>query len=103
METVGRKLVRRNILPDIAGRRALDQQGSDEVAELPMRAGDVLTAMQECRELGAVVLVGHQRIGLEHSLEPLVSAAGLVADFGEMFEVGGDLTFVPCDQNSLDV
>jgi len=38
--------------------------------------------MQESHELGAVALVGDQRVGLEHSFETLAGVAGLVADLG---------------------
>ena len=47
--------------------------------------------------------MGDERVGLEHSFEPLASVARLVPDFGEMFEVAGDLTFVPGDQDRFDV
>jgi len=53
--------------------------------------------MRECREFGAVVIaaVGDERVGLEHSFEPLASVASLVPDFGEMFEVAGDVAGLP--------
>ena len=57
-----------------------------------MRSGDVLTSMQERRELGAVMLVGNERVG----------TARLGPDFGEMLEVAGDLTFVPGHQDRFD-
>ena len=63
----------------------------------------MLTSMQECREFGAMVLVGNERVGLKHSFEPLASAASLVPDLGEMFEVAGDLMFVPSDQDRFDI
>jgi hypothetical protein len=100
---VARKLVRRDIIPDVVGLCGLGQQVSDEVAELLLRSGDVLTSMQECREFGAVVLVGNERVGLEHRFEPLASVAILVPDFVERFEVAGDLTFVAGDQDRFDV
>ena len=50
-----------------------------------------------------VVLVGDERVGLEHSFESSASIAGLVADFGELFEVAGDLTFVPGGQDRFDI
>ena len=58
--------------------------------------------MQECREFGVVALVGNERERLKHSFEPLTSVASVVPDFGEMFEVTGDLTFVPGDQDRFD-
>jgi hypothetical protein len=100
VEAVARKLLRRDIVPDVAGLCALGQQVSDHVAELLLRPGDVLTSRQECREFGVVVPVGLVRdegVGVQHSFEPLASAANLVSDFGEMFEVVSDLTFVPGD------
>lgn len=103
LKAIARELVRRNIVADRAGLRGLGQKVSDQVAELLLGSGDVLTPMQECRELGAVALVGNERIGLQHSFEPLPNVASLVPDFGEMFEVACDLTFVPCDQDRFDV
>ncbi len=102
VEAVARELVRCDIVPEVAGLCGVGQQVSDEVAELLLRSGDVLTSMQECREFGAVVLVGNERVGLEYSFEPLASVASLVPDFGKMFEVVGDLTFVPGDQDGFD-
>ena len=55
------------------------------------------------RLFGAVMLVGNVRISLEHGLEPLAGAASSIPDFGELFEVAGDLTFMPRDQDRLDV
>ena len=105
VETVARELVRRHIVPEVAGLCGLDQQVSDHVAELLLRPGDVLTSMQECRELGAVVpaVVGDERIGLEHCFEPLAGVAGLVPELAEMFEVAGDATLVPGEQDRFDV
>jgi hypothetical protein len=39
----------------VSGLCALGRQVSDEVAELLLRSGDVLTSMQACREFGAAV------------------------------------------------
>ena len=106
VEAVARKLLRRNIIPDLTGLRGLDQQVSNQVAELLLRPGDVLTSMQERCEFGVVVPVGLAReegVGFQHSFEPLASAASLVLDFGEMFEVASDLTFVPGEQDRFDI
>jgi hypothetical protein len=61
--------------------------------------------MQERREFSAVVLavVGDERVGLQHRFESLASFASLLPECGEMFEVAGDVTFVPGDQDRLDV
>jgi hypothetical protein len=105
VEAVARELVRRDIVPDVAGLCGLAQQVSDHVAELLLRPGDVLVSMQERRECGAVVLavMGDEGIGLQYSFEPLTSAASPVPDFGEMFEVAGDMAFVPGEQDRFDV
>src|SRR5215218_8170566 len=58
VEAVARKLLRRHIVPDVAGLCASGQQVSDEVAELLLRSGDLLVSMQERREFGVVVPVG---------------------------------------------
>jgi hypothetical protein len=106
VEAVARKLLGRHIIPEVAGLCALGQQISDHVLELLLRSGDLLVSMQECGEFGVVVpvgLVGNEGVGLEHSFESLASVASLVSDFGEIFEVAGDLTFVPGAQDRFDV
>ncbi len=103
VEAVARKLVSRDIIPDVPGLDALGQQVSDQFAELLLRPGDVLLSMQECRQFGGVALVLNERVSLEHSFEPLGSVASLVSEFSEMFEVAGDVTFVPGDQDRFDV
>jgi hypothetical protein len=64
--------------------------------------------MQESGDLRAGVLVGEavvgdECVGLQHGLQPLVCVTTLVAEVGELGEVGGDLAFVPGDQDRLDV
>ena len=53
VETVARKLVRGDVVSQVTAGSALDQQVSDEVAQMILCPGDVLTAMQEHRELGS--------------------------------------------------
>jgi hypothetical protein len=103
VEAVARELLRRDIIPDVAGLRALGQQVSDDVSEVLLRLGDALTSMQERREFGGVVpaVVGDEGVGFQHGFEPLTSVADLVPQFGEVFEVAGDLTFVPGEQDLL--
>jgi hypothetical protein len=103
METVSRKLVGRDVIPDVPGLCALRQQVSDEAVEVPLRSGDVLTAMQEGHEFGAVVLVRNECKGFEYRFEPFKGFAGSIADLGEMLDVAGDLSFMPCDHDRLDV
>ncbi|WP_287322767.1 hypothetical protein [Mesorhizobium sp.] len=50
------------------------------MAEPLLRPGDVLASMQARREFDAVVLVGNERVGLEHRFELLASVASLVPD-----------------------
>ena len=45
VEAVARELVRRDIAPDGAGLCGLGQQVSDQVAELLLRSGEMLTSM----------------------------------------------------------
>jgi hypothetical protein len=105
VEAVAREFVRRDVIPDVADLRGLGQQVSDQMAELLLCSGDVLTSMQKCREFGAAVLavLRDERVGLKHRFEPLASVAGSVSDFGEMFAVAGDVTFVPGEQDSFNV
>lgn len=91
MEAISRELSRRDVLPDVAALRALGQKVPDELVELSLRAGDVLTPVQKRRELGAVVLVLNDGERLEHGFQPLDGGTGLVPDAGELFEVAGDL------------
>ena len=106
MEAVARKFVRHDVIPDVAGHSALGQHISDHVAQMLLRPGDLLVSVQERREFGVVVpagLVKDEGVGLQHPFEALASVAGLVSEFGEMFEVAGDLTFVPGEQDSFNV
>jgi len=103
VDAVASKLVRRDILPEAAGSCDLGQQVPDQIDELLLCPADVLASMQHCRELRAVVFTVVKRIGLEYHFEPLASVAGLVAKFGEVFELAGDVMFVPGDQDRLDV
>ncbi len=103
VQAVAGKLVGRDIISQVAGRYALDEQVPDEIPELPLRSGDVFPSMQEGREFGAFVLVGHDCERLEHSFEPLARVTCSIPDFGEMFEVAGDLAFVPGDEYRVDV
>jgi hypothetical protein len=103
VQAVAREFVRGDIIPRVASLCPLGYQVSDDSAEVLLGSGDVLASMQECREFGAVVLIGDEREGLEHGLEPLASAASLVPKLGKLFEVDGDVTFVPGDQDRFDV
>jgi len=94
--------VRHNLVAEVAPLCGLGQHLSDEVAKLLLRSGDLLTSMHEWGEFGAVVLVGDERVGLQHSFEPLTSVASLVPDLDEMLEVAGELTFVPGNQDRFE-
>ena len=106
VQAVARELLRRDIIPNVAAFCALGQEVSDQVDELLLRPVDVLTAMQERAEFLAAVastVVRDQGVGLQHSFEPLGSAASLVPEFGEMFEVTDEVAFVPGEQDRFDV
>ena len=47
MQERARTLLRRDIIPDVTGPDTLNQQVSDEVAELLLRSGQVFISMQE--------------------------------------------------------
>jgi hypothetical protein len=57
METVGGELVRRDVIPEIAGRCDLGQQVLDQVVDMLLRFGEVRTPMQESGDFRAGVLV----------------------------------------------
>jgi len=80
MQAVVRQLAGRDVVTDLAVACALHQQGCDEVAEVLVRSSAVLTSMQQCRELRAVVLVGDERIGLEDGRE--ASGGGAATERG---------------------
>src|SRR5215207_5546118 len=103
VEAVARKLLGRDIVPDVARIRGLGQQVSDDVREVLLRSVGVLTSMQERREFARVALVLDECVGLEHGFEPLTRVARLIPDSGEMFEVAADVTFVPGEQDRFDV
>jgi hypothetical protein len=50
VEAVARELVRRDIVPEVAGLCGLGQQVSDHIAKLLVRSGDLLTSMQDRRD-----------------------------------------------------
>ena len=106
MEAVARELVRRDIVSEDAGLGPFGHQVPDHAVELMPRSGDLLVAMQEHRQLAAVMAVGlvrDERVRLEHSLESLATVASLVADFSEILEVTADLAFMPGKQDRFDV
>jgi len=56
----------------------------DEVAELPLRPGDVLTSMQQCREFGPVGLVGDERVDAEHGFYGVDRLGGLIHEYAQV-------------------
>lgn len=46
VELEARKLLWRDVIPEVTTARAIDQQVSDEVADLLLRTGDVLASMR---------------------------------------------------------
>ncbi len=47
-------------------------------------------------------LEANERIRLDHSSEPLGDGTRSAQQLCEMFEVTGDMSFMPCDQDRLD-
>jgi hypothetical protein len=103
VKAVTGELIGRDIIPELAGSRALGQQVSDEAGEQLSRFSDVLSAMQECRKLGPMVLVRRERIGHQHRFEALAGVTRLIPNLSEMCEVLGDLTFVPGNEDRFDI
>ncbi|GLY40445.1 hypothetical protein Amsp01_064680 [Amycolatopsis sp. NBRC 101858] len=100
MEAVGRQLVGRHVVADVPGLRRFREQ-----VVLGLR--DVLAAVQQRRQFGAVVLpaplVLDHRVGVEHLVEPFAGRAVPVADFGQPGQVGADVAVVPGGQDRLNV
>src|SRR4029450_9895898 len=103
MQAVAGPPSRRHIIADLAAGYGPGQQVPDEVAELLGGSGHVGTAMQQRRQVPAVMLVDNQRVGLQDRLEPLASVTGAVSDLGELSKVLGDLALVPGEQDRLHV
>jgi len=103
VEAVGRQLDGADVSTDVAGFCGLLQEAFDQAVEMLLGSVDVLPSMQDRRELGAVVLVGDERVRLEYGREPLERIAVLIPDRGELLEVAVDLTLVPGDQDRLDI
>ena len=61
MQAVAGQLFWRHIIADLAAGCALGQQVSDEVPELLVGSGHMWTAMEQCRQVAAVMLVDNQR------------------------------------------
>ena len=59
--------------------------------------------MKQRRELGAMMLVANERIGLEHRFEPLDRLASSISDFCQLFDVCSDVTLVPGDQDRFHI
>jgi hypothetical protein len=57
VDAVGGELVRRDVVPEVAGRCDLGQEALDQVMDMLLRSGEVGTPVQECGEFGAGVLV----------------------------------------------
>ena len=57
MEAVGGELVRRDVIPEVAGRCHLGQQLLNQVVDMLLRSGEMRTPMQEGGDFGAGVLV----------------------------------------------
>ena len=53
------------------------------------RGSETFTPMNERRESGVVApaVVGDERVGLRHRIEPRADVAGLIGEFGGLFEV----------------
>ncbi len=103
MQAVERKLVGRDIIPDVAGSSALNNQVSNEVGQVLPCPADVLVAMQQRPEFAGMALVLNECVGIEHCFEPLDRFASLVSECSKMFEMACDVTFVPGDQDRFDV
>ena len=57
VDAVAGELVRRDVIPEVAGHGNLGQQVLDQVMDMLLRSGEVRTPMQECGQFGAGVLV----------------------------------------------
>lgn len=77
MKAVPRELVGRYVLPDIPRLGCLNKQSMDQVMEPAVRLSDVVAAMHQRRQIGAVDLVGEAQ---RHQL--VAAADGQTRDAG---------------------
>ena len=106
MEAIRHEFVWGDVVADVAGRRCVRDEVSDHVPEVMLRSGDLLVAVQQGCQLPVVVamrFVDDQRVCLEHGLEALGGAAGLIASGGELREVAAHLSFMPRGEDRLDI
>jgi hypothetical protein len=105
VQAVAREFVRGDVVPDVPGRRGLGDQAGDEGVQLLLGLVDVLAAVQQFGDAGAVRSPGAvvQRVRLERGAQSLPGGACGVGGLGELGEVLADLALVPGDQDRLDV
>jgi hypothetical protein len=86
------------------GIHGLDEQLTNDLGKPLFWSGNVLSSMDQRGELRPVLvpLKGDQRVGLEDGFKSRTRLAGLVAKLGQVFQVPGDMLFVPFDQDRLD-
>src|SRR5262249_51200460 len=64
VKAIARQLAGRDIAPDLPGLHAFGQQRTDQIAEMLVRACHMRASMQQRREVGALVFVANERVGL---------------------------------------
>jgi hypothetical protein len=86
------------------GIHGLDEQVTNDLGKPLFWSGNVLTSMDQRGELRAVLvpLKGDQRVGLEDGFKSRSRFARFVAKLGQVFQMLGDMLFVPGDQDRLD-
>jgi hypothetical protein len=98
------ELVRRDIGPDCTGVNGLDEQVSNDLGEPLLWSGYVLASMDQRSELCPVLvpLKRDQRVRLKNGFKSRSGFARLVAEPGQVFQVVGDMPFMPGDQDWFD-
>ena len=103
MQAVGREFAGWDVVSHVAcGGTGLDQVG-DESVQLLVGSDDMATAVEYCREVSVVIAVRHPRETEQNGLELFGGACDTVSDLFEFVQVAGDLPFVPCGQDRIDV
>ena len=106
VEAVSGELMDCDIVAEVPGGCGLGQQVLYQVMELGLGLGDLLVSVKERREFAIVAAMGlarDQGITLEHSFQLLPRTARFIPNLCEIFEVADDLTFVPGEQDRLDI
>nr|WP_162689120.1 hypothetical protein [Streptomyces sp. ICC1] len=103
MEAILGEFGGRDVIAQVACPGAFGEKVLEHAFEVLLGVGDVVALVEKGSEFAAVPLLGDARVRLKHRRQSPCGGAGPAADLREVVEVPGDLTFVPGEQDRLDV